>query len=117
MGGAILVAIRVTVEAGGALAGNLRLAIVGGIELLLREWRQQQAQALDLAWRQDTVEHLEVVGERDQLALRDVAEVRSLHQIRRRGKRCQKPLRQVEVYIESAQVKIILALHGVDFLC
>jgi hypothetical protein len=46
MGGAILVAIRVTVEAGGALAGNLRLAIVGGIELLLREWRQQQAQAL-----------------------------------------------------------------------
>src|SRR6266404_867653 len=39
--GAVLVAVRMAIEASRTLAGHCRFAIVGGIELLLRERRQQ----------------------------------------------------------------------------
>ena len=38
--GAVLVAVRVAIEAGGALTGYRGFAIVGGVELLLRKGRQ-----------------------------------------------------------------------------
>ena len=50
-------------------------AIFGVVELLLRERRHQQPQALKLLGIEDTVEELEEVVKRHQLALRDIAEV------------------------------------------
>jgi len=40
MRGAVLVAVRMAIEAGRSLAGHLRFAIVGRVELLLRKRRQ-----------------------------------------------------------------------------
>ena len=60
------------------LAGHRRLAIVGRVELLLRERRQQQAQPFQLPRLEDAVEQLVEVVERDQLALRDIAQVGAL---------------------------------------
>ena len=48
VGGGIRVAVGVTVEAGDALAGLQAAAIIGGVELLLREGRDQQTQAFEL---------------------------------------------------------------------
>ena len=44
------VSVHVAVKAGDAKAGILALAVIGGIELLLRQGRQQQSQAVLDAW-------------------------------------------------------------------
>jgi len=79
--GAVLVPVRMAVEAGRTDAGQRRLAVVGGVELLLRERRHQQPQPFQLPGRENAVEQLEVVGERDQLALRDIAQIGSRDQV------------------------------------
>ena len=73
--GAVGVSIHVAVEAGHARARLQGPPVVRGVELLLRERRHQQPQALQLLGVQEPVEKLEVVGQRDHLALRDVAQV------------------------------------------
>src|SRR6266849_3723370 len=70
---AVLVAVRMAIKASRAEAGNRRAAILGRIELLLREGRQQKAQPFQLPGREQPVEHLVVIRERDQLTLRDIA--------------------------------------------
>ena len=52
------VAVGVAVEAGHALVGLERAAVVGGVELLLRERRDQQPQALELLGIEDVLEQL-----------------------------------------------------------
>ena len=59
--GAVGVAVDVAVETGHARARLQRAAVVGGVELLLRERRQQQPQPFQLLRVQDAVEQLEVV--------------------------------------------------------
>ena len=53
----------------------LRLAVGGGVELLLRELRHQQTQALQVLGVQDAGEDLLEVVDGHDLALRDVAQV------------------------------------------
>src|SRR5215469_4572827 len=52
---AVLVPIGMTIEASRALAGQLRAAVLGRIELLLRKGGQQQPQSFQLPWRQNPV--------------------------------------------------------------
>src|SRR5712672_1792755 len=86
MGCLVGMAVRVTIEAGGTSARLLRAAVLGLIELLLRERRHQKAQALDLLGREDAVEQSVIVLDGDELDLRDVAEVGPLVEIDRRRK-------------------------------
>src|SRR5690606_16035835 len=73
--GCVSVAVRVTVEAGHAEMGPLTAPVVRHVELLLRERRHEQAQALELLRVEDAVEELKEVLRRDELPLRDVAEL------------------------------------------
>src|SRR5205823_6165909 len=50
--------VGVTVEAHHAAAGPYRAAILGGIELLLRELAQEQSEPVELLGVEDPVEHL-----------------------------------------------------------
>ena len=84
--------------------GRSRAAVVGLVELLLRERRHQQAQPLELLGVQDAVEQLEEVVDRDELALRDVAEVGPRGQEDRRRELRQEVVGQVEVEVEARQV-------------
>src|SRR3984957_5244688 len=86
------------------------------MKLLLREWRQQQAQPFQLSGRENAVEHVEEVGDRDQLALRDVAQIGARGQVHRRRKRSQKVFGQVEIDVEAGQVSPVLCLDRVDLL-
>src|ERR1700761_8238114 len=86
MKGAICAAVGMAVKAGYATAGFFRTAVIGLIELLLRKRRQQQPQSFKLLRVQDPVEERVVVVHRDQLALRDIAEIRASGQIDRRRK-------------------------------
>ena len=88
--------------------------VLGRVELLLRERRDQQPQPFELLRVQDAVEQLVVVVDRDELALRDVAEVGPRGQVDRRRKLGQEVVGQVEVEIEAGQVAVFLLLDLVD---
>ncbi len=79
------VAVGMAVEARDALAGDQRAAVLGGIELLLRERREEQAQAFQLLGIQDALEKLLEIRERHELALGYVAQVGPRGQKDRRG--------------------------------
>src|SRR5215472_5910510 len=102
------------VETGRALARQFDAAIDGGIELLLRERRQQKPQPLKLSRRQQTVEHLKVIGQRDQLALADVTQFGTWGQIHRRRKFSEKLVRQVEVDIKPLEIAPVLLLERIN---
>ena len=105
------VAVDVAVEAGHAQAGLAVLRSSVGIELLLRERRQQQAQAVELHRRQDVLEQAVVVVDRDHLAARDVAQLGPVLQEDRRRKLGQERLGQIEVDVEPLQAREHLDLH------
>jgi hypothetical protein len=107
-------AVRMAIEASRAKAGNLRAAIVSRIELLLREGRQQQAQPFQLPGSEKAIEQLVVIGERDQLALRDIAQIGARGQVDGWRKRGQEVIRQIEIYVEPGQVSPVLGLDRVD---
>src|SRR6266478_5128446 len=111
---AVLVAVRMAVKASRADAGNRRTAILGRIELLLWEGRQQQAQPFELPRRDQAVEQLVVIGERDQLTLRDIAQIRARRQVNGWRKLGQEVIRQIEIYVEPGQVSPVLLLDRVD---
>ena len=113
---AVLMPVRMAVEAGGSLTGYCRLAVIRRVELLLREWREQQAQAFQLARRQDAIEHFEVIGQRDKLALRDIPEVGTLDQIHGWRKRGQEALGQIKIDVKTSEIATILALYRVNLL-
>ena len=68
------VPVDVTIETGDAETRLLRLAVVGRVELLLREGSHQQPQAVELDRREDVLEQPVIVVDRDDLAARDVAQ-------------------------------------------
>ena len=81
MRGPIRMTVRVAIEAGHAPTRQLRPAIFGLIELLLRKWRDQKAQPLELLRIDDAVEQLVIIVDGDEPALRNVAEVGTLVEI------------------------------------
>src|SRR6185436_11553424 len=90
------------------------LAIVGGIELLLRERRQQQAQALHLNRREDPVHQLEKVACRQQLAFRHVTELGPRRQKDGRRKFRQQVIRQMKVDVETLQRAMLTLVDLID---
>ena len=102
------------IKAGGTLAGSLGSAILGDIELLLWKGRQQQAQPFQLSRRKNAVEQPVKIGERDQLALRYVAQIGALCQEHGRRKFGQEVVRQIEINVEPLQVSPVLLLDRVD---
>ena len=85
-------------------------AILGGIELLLREGRQQQAQSFQLPGSKYAVEHLVVIGERDQLAVRDIAQIWARSEVNGGRKLGQEVVGQIEIYVKPGQVSPVLLL-------
>src|ERR1700674_3818538 len=83
MGRPVGVTVRVAIQAAHASARLLRAAILGLVELLLRKRRHQKAQSLELLWIDDAVEQLVIIVDGDELALRNIAEVRTLIEIDR----------------------------------
>ena len=73
--------VRVAIEAGHASARLLRAAVLGLVELLLRKRRHQKTQGFVLLRIDDAVEQLVIILDGDELALRNVAEVRTLIKI------------------------------------
>jgi hypothetical protein len=71
--GGVGVAVRMAIEAGDAQAGHVDLAVVGLVELLLGERRQQQAHAFHLDGCHDPNQEGKEVRDRQQLPLRDIA--------------------------------------------
>ena len=114
--GAVRVAVLMAVEAGDAQARVLAPPVRRRVELLLGKRRQQQAQPLELLRVQDPVEEaVEVVG-RDELALRDVTQIRPGRQVDRGRELGQEPVGNVEVEIEAGQVpaRLLLSLGDLE---
>src|SRR5690554_3881155 len=73
MEGAIAVEIGMTIEAGNTPMLFSCLAILGLVEFLLRERREQKAQPLHLHRRDQSVHDLVMIGNRQQFAARHIA--------------------------------------------
>ena len=112
--GRVGVAVDMAVETDHATMGGQRAAVQRLVELLLRERRDQQPQPFELFGVQDAAEQLVEVGDRDELALRHVAQVGPRGQEDGRRKLGQQVGRQVEVEVESRQVAGLLLLDLVD---
>ena len=104
------------VEAGDAQVLLGALAVLGLIELLLRERRQQKPQAFHLHRADQPHRQLVEVPDREQLPPRDVAELGMAGQKDRRRKLRPEMLRQVHVDIEAPQVAPLLATDLSDRL-
>src|SRR6266404_6535510 len=102
------------IKASRTLAGYLRAAVIGRVELLLRKGREQQAQAFELPRGENAVEQIIIIGQRDQLALRYIAEISTLYQVHGRRKPGQEVIRQIEIQVEPLQVSPVLLLDRVD---
>src|SRR6266481_3044434 len=57
---------------------------------------------------------LVIIGERDQLVLRDIAQIGARGQVDGRRKRGQELIRQIEIYVEPGQVSPVLVLDRLD---
>ena len=107
-------AVRVAIETGRTAARLLRAAILGLVVLLLRKRRHQEAQTLDLLRRQNAVEQFVVVVDRNELALRDVAEIGALIEIHGRRKFGQEVIRDIVIDVEARQIARLLPVDLVD---
>src|ERR1039458_7360741 len=101
MRGAVRVPIHVAIEAGDAAVRAFATAVLGLIELLLRERRYEQAQPLYLLRVHNSVEQFVVVVNRHHFALGDVAQIRSRGQIDGRRKLRHDVVGQIEIEIEA----------------
>ena len=105
------VAVDVAVEAGHPQARVDALAVVGRVELLLREGGQQELQAGELDRGQDVLEERVEVIDRDDLAPRDVAQLGAVLQEHGRRELGQEGLGQVEFDVEPLEPGEHLDLH------
>ena len=76
--------------------------------VIQREWRHQQTHPFDLLRIEDTVEDLVEVFDRDQLALRDIAQIGPRGQVDRRRKFREKMIRQIEIEVKTCQIPTFL---------
>src|SRR5216684_1687096 len=95
--------IGVAVEARHAKALVRRLAVLGLIEFLLGERRQQQAHAFELHRREDTHHQCIVILDREQASLGYVAQFGMRGEINGRRKLRREMVGQIEVDIEAPQ--------------
>ena len=112
--GRVRVPVGVTVEAGHALVGGEGATVLGGVELRLGKRRDEEPQALELLGVEHVLEELVEVGQRHELALRHVTQVRPRGQVDRRRKLREQVLRQIEIEVEPREVAPGLALGLVD---
>ena len=97
------VPVDMAVETGDAEARLAALAVIGRIEFLLRQRRQQNLQAVELDRGQDILEQTVKVIDRDNLTARDIAELWTVLQEDGRRELGQKSLGQVELDIEPLE--------------
>src|SRR4051794_8941736 len=102
------------IKASRADAGKLRAAILGRIELLLWKGRQQEAQPFQLPRRKNAIEELVVIRQRDQLALRDIAQIGARCQEHGRRELGQEMIGKIEIQVEPLQISTVLLLDRVD---
>ena len=105
------VAIRMTIQARHSQAGLSSLSIISRIELFLREWRHQQAQAIELHGCQDVFEQAVIVVDRDHFASGDVAQLGPALQKHRRRNVGQKRLGEIELDVVPLQPRKHFDLH------
>jgi hypothetical protein len=108
------VAVHVAIEAGHARRGLQAATVVREVELLLRKLRHEETHPLELLRREDAAEQPIVVLRRDELALRDVAEIGARGEKHRRRKLGDEVLRKVVGEIEPLEVAPLLLLHFAD---
>src|SRR5207244_8604232 len=106
--------ICVTVQTDNATAGPHRAAVFGGVELLLRERRDQQPQAFELFGIQYPVEQVVKVVKSNQFTLGHVTEIGPRREINGWRELRQKVVRQVKIQIEAREVSPFLFLNLVD---
>src|SRR5579875_3252635 len=106
-------AVDVTIKASHALHtdGVLRFAVGGGVELLLRELRHQEAKALQILRVEDAAEDLLEIVHGYHLALGNISQVRARRQIDGRREFGQEVFGQVEIAIKALQTRQQLNLH------
>ena len=112
----VRVPVDVAVEAGHALARLQRAPVVGGVELLLRERRQQQPQALQLLRVQDAVEQSGNSCSVRPPALATRRPGRAGWSGRSAAETPAENGRQIEIQIEPRQVAVLLLLDLVDVI-
>src|SRR5688572_29264570 len=105
MGGGGGVAVGVAIEAGDALhaVGPVGLAIGGGVELLLRKLRDEQTKAFEVLGIENAAEDFLKIGDRDELPLRDIAEIRTRGEKNRGWKFGEEMIGNIEIEIETGQ--------------
>ena len=97
------VTVHVAVQAGHAEARLGRLAVIRGIELLLRERRQQHPEPVELHRRQEILEEPVVVVDRHDLAARHVAELGPILQEDGGRKLRQERFGEIELHVEALE--------------
>src|SRR2546425_12873532 len=97
-------AVHVAIEAGHPKTRFLRAAVFRGVELLLREWRQQQAQAFELLGIENAIKQLVKIGRGYELSLGHVAQIWTRGQINWRGKFGHHMIRQVKVEVKTSEI-------------
>ncbi len=113
VGGVVGVTVDVAVEASHAehTVSTVGPSVLGGVELLLGELREQEPEPLQLLRVEDAVEDLVEIVDRDEAALGHVAQIRAGGEVDgRRGIR-QDMLGQVEVHIEPGEPRQELQRH------
>jgi len=101
MRGAVGVPVHVAIETGNAAARAFGTAVLGLIELLLRERRHQQAQSLELLGIQNPLEQSILVVDCHQFALGDIAQIRPRGQVNGWRKFRHEMVRQIKIEIET----------------
>src|SRR6476661_5636333 len=96
---AVRMAVHVAIETGDAPMRLPAAAVLGGVELLLRERGNEQPQTLDLLRVQKAVEQFVEVIDRNQLALGNIAQIRAGCQKNRGRELGQDVIGQIEVEI------------------
>src|SRR4026207_897254 len=86
VGTGVRVAVRMTVETGDATAWTHGATVFRLVELLLRERRDEQPQALELLRIQNPIEQFIIVVEGHEFAMGHVTEVRTCRQVEGRRK-------------------------------
>src|ERR1700688_84431 len=110
VGAAVLMAIKARHSQTRMFAAAIRRLV----ELLLREWGEQQPQPFQLFGIQDAVEQRVIVAGGDHLSLGDVSEGGSRGQVNCCGKFWKEVVRYVEVYVKTRQVSSRLLLDFIN---
>src|SRR3954447_6453054 len=114
--GSIGVEIGMAIEAGHAQALVCALAVLGLVELLLREGREQKAKPLHLDRGENANHQLVVVLDRQQLPARHIAQFRMGGEEQGRRKFGSEAVREIQINIEAPQVASFLPANLVNLV-